>query len=59
MSDVRAYTLKLRELVDNGTISTTQIFEELMSYLSEQDVKEFCLNGFAGEIADQFDDLEH
>jgi hypothetical protein len=30
----------------------------MMSYLSEDEIKEFCKTGFAGEIEDLFKDLE-
>jgi len=54
----RPYTNRLIDLCNDGSLSKEQIFNELMSYLSEQDIKEFCLEGFASEIADLFNDLE-
>lgn len=58
MNDVRAYTNKLIELCEEGILSKETIFNEFMSYLSESDIKEFCLEGFACEIADLFKGLE-
>jgi len=54
----RKYTNRLIELVEAGLISEKAIFNELMSYLSEDGVKEFCLEGFGGEIAGEFKNLE-
>jgi hypothetical protein len=47
---VREYTNKLIELCDEGILSKEQIFNEFMCYLSEDDVKEFCLTSFGGEL---------
>ena len=57
MTDVRGYTNKLLELIEEGTLSHKQIVEELCCYLSEDEIKTFCLDGFAGEIADLFNDV--
>ena len=54
----REYTNKLSELVEEGSLSKQQVFDELMSYLSEDEIKDFCLNGFAGEIKDLFKNIE-
>ena len=54
----REFTNKLIELVEEGFLSYKQIFDELMRYLSEDEIKRFCLEGFAREIADLFKDLE-
>jgi len=54
----RKYTLKLIELCEEGLLNYEQIFKEFMCYLSEDQVKRFCLEGFAGEIADLFKDLK-
>lgn len=50
----REYTNKLLELIDESVLSYEQIVKEFMCYLSEAEVKEFCLEGFAGEISDLF-----
>lgn len=55
---VREYTNKLIELTEENLLSKEQIFDEFMSYLSEADIKEFCLDAFAGEIANNFKELE-
>lgn len=53
----REYTNRLIELTEEGLISKEAVFDELMTYLSEQDIKEFCLDGFASELADEFKGL--
>ena len=55
---VREYTNKLIELTEEGTLSKEQIFDELMHYLSEDEIKTFCEDGFAGEIGDLFKEVE-
>jgi len=50
----RAYTNQLIELCDNEILSKEQVFDEFMQYLSEEEIKEFCLNAFACEIAEEF-----
>ena len=54
--EVRAYTNKLRELCDEGVLSYENIFNEFMCYLSEDEVKTFCLEGFGGELTELFND---
>ena len=54
----REYTNKLIELCDDGLLSKERVFDELMSYLSEYDIKDFCIEGFAGEIEGYFKHLE-
>ena len=46
----REYTNKLMELVEEGVLTSDGIFKEFMSYLSEAEVKELCLEGFGGEL---------
>jgi len=58
MNSARAYTNKLIELCEEGIISKEAVFDEFMCYLSEADIKEFCLTGFASELADDFKDVE-
>lgn len=58
MSDVRQYTNKLIELCEEGIITKEMVFDEFMRYLSEAEIKEFCLEGFACEYADEFKELE-
>jgi len=55
---VREYTNKLMELCEDGLLSYEQIFKEFMCYLSEDEIKEFCLEGFGGEIRDLFKNLK-
>jgi hypothetical protein len=47
---VREYTNKLIELCEEGILSKETLFDEFMSYLSEDEVKEFCLTSFGGEL---------
>jgi hypothetical protein len=54
----REYTNRLIELCEDGVLSKEQVFDELMSYLSESDIRDFCIEGFAGEIEGCFKDLE-
>ena len=54
----REYTNKLIKLCEEGLLSKEQVFDELTSYLSEDAIKDFCLEGFAGEIADEFKELD-
>lgn len=60
MNEVRKYTIKLIELCEEGIITKEQVFNELMSYLSEEQIKEFCLEGFGGELRHEglFKELE-
>jgi hypothetical protein len=51
MYDVREYTNKLLELIDEGCLSSSNVLEELLRYLPEADVKEF--------FKDTYDDLEN
>jgi DNA-binding ferritin-like protein (Dps family) len=40
--DSRAYTCALLELVDEGMIARGQLIEDLLSWMSEDDVEQFC-----------------
>jgi hypothetical protein len=40
--DSRAYTCALLELVDEGSIARGQLVEDLLSWMSEHDVEQFC-----------------
>ena len=40
--DSRAYTCALLELVDEGMIDRQQLIEDLLSWMSEDDVRRFC-----------------
>jgi len=39
--NVREYTTKLLELIDEGYLSSSNVLEELLRYLPEADVAEF------------------
>ncbi len=45
----RIYTNKLLELLEEGLLTHKLVLNELLSYLSEDEVKDFCLNSFGGE----------
>ena len=40
--DSRAYTCALLELVDEGMVGRGQLIEDLLSWMSEHDVEQFC-----------------
>jgi len=48
--NVREYTSKLLELIDEGTLSSSNVLEELLRYLPEADVEAF--------FKDVYDNLE-
>lgn len=58
----RVYTNRLIELCkkENKTHNITKIrlFDELMYFLSEDQIKEFCLKGFRGTIKHLFKDIK-
>ena len=38
----RAYTNGLLELIDSGLVDKDEIFNQMLCFLSESDVKQFC-----------------
>ena len=50
----RAYTLAVLELVDEGVLDQRQLIRDLLCWMSEQDVFEFCDRN----LRDLFDDEE-
>ena len=54
----RKYTNKLLELIEEGTLTNESVMSELMCFLSEDTVKEFCLEGWASENAELFKGVE-
>lgn len=48
--NIREYTIKLLELIDEGSLSSSNVLEELLRYLPEADVAEF--------FKDVYSDLE-
>ena len=54
----REYTNKLLEKLEEGLLNHKTILEELLSYLAEDEVKEFYLNCFGGEGLED-EDLEN
>tara|TARA_Y100000310_G_C20670209_1_gene809831 strand:- start:1898 stop:2104 length:207 start_codon:yes stop_codon:yes gene_type:complete len=55
----REYTKRLLDLIDEGILTNSAIVSEMMAYLSEDEVKRFCLEGFAGEYRGEFEDLKY
>lgn len=58
MGDVREYTNKLIGYCEEGILSKDKVFDEFMCYLSEDEIKEFCEEGFGGELRDLFNEEE-
>lgn len=52
------YHLKLLELMDEEQLTHKAVIEELLSYLSSDEIKKFCQEGFGGEINDLFTEEE-
>ena len=55
---VREYTNKLSELIQEEYLSNEQVLNEMLCFFSEDTIKDFCLNGFAGELTDDFKGCE-
>ena len=47
--ETRAYTNKLLEQLEEGNLSYETILKEMLQFLSEDEVKDFCLNSFGNE----------
>ena len=45
----REYTNKLFEMLEEESISYEVVLKEMLSYFSEDDIKEFCLTSFGNE----------
>ena len=41
-NDARAYTCGLLDLVDEGMINKEQLIEDLLTWMSEYEVEQFC-----------------
>ena len=53
----REYTIKMLDLIDEGIVDTQALAEQLLSWLSEDDVKQFWYaNGFAEALEDEEDE---
>jgi hypothetical protein len=44
--ETRGYTNKLLELLEEGFYSYETILKEMLSFFSEEQIKDFCLNSF-------------
>lgn len=45
--NVREYTIKLLELIDEGSLSSSNVLEDLLRYLPEADVEEFFMDMYS------------
>jgi hypothetical protein len=52
-ADMRKYTTKLLEMMDEGLISAEAVAEMALAYMSEDDVKDMCR---ANDILDEEDE---
>jgi len=53
---VRDYTNKLRNKLVNGELDGEFVLNEILQFFSEDQIKDFCLNGFGGEYSDIFEE---
>lgn len=54
----RRYTNKLDELIDEGLLTRESVLSEMLCYFSEDQIKGFCIDGFAGELEEYFKELD-
>ena len=47
--DTRAYTSALLEMVDEGSVDRDRLIEDLLGWMSEADVADFCNRYFRDE----------
>jgi len=47
---VRKYTNRLLELLEEEVLTWKGVVQEMCCFLSEDKIKEFCLEGFGGEL---------
>jgi hypothetical protein len=52
-ADMRKYTIKLMEMMDEGLITAETVAEMALAYMSEDDVKDMCR---ANDILDEEDE---
>lgn len=52
MANVREYTNRLLELVDNGIVDEYDVIIACLNYMSEDDVRDMCI---ANEFIDDYD----
>lgn len=53
MANVREYTNRLLELVDNGIVDKYDVIIACLNYMSEDDVRDMCI---ANEFINDYDD---
>lgn len=53
----REYTRRLLDLLNDGTLTHEMVLNEILKYESEDWVREFCIEGFAGELQDLFEGM--
>ena len=54
-SESRAYTNALQDAIDNGYLSTEMVLQEMLHYLGENVIEDFCKNNemFGCEFLDE------
>ncbi len=54
-NESRAYTNALQDAIDNGYLSTEMVLQEMLQYLDESVIEEFCKNNemFGCEFLDE------
>ena len=57
-SEIRAYTNALQDAIDNGYLSTEMVLQEMLQYLDESVIEDFCKNNemFGCEFLDEDED---
>ena len=53
---MREYTNELLDMVNDGLLDANSVLLSLVGYLSEDDVKDFCINGDYSELWDDDDE---
>ena len=51
--NVREYTIKLLELIDEGSLSSSNVLEDLLRYLPEADVAEFFKDTYCDYLEEE------
>jgi len=55
---VRKYTNRLLELIEEGILTYEMVLSEMLCFLSEDTIKEFCLEAWASENTYLFKGVE-
>ena len=54
----REYTNKLYDLMEEGILSHKSVILEMILFFSEDQIKDFCLDGFGGLYSEEYKHLE-